>query len=72
MRIDLIHPRPIDEVSRRPPRGSERMTVVLPWDLDPTLAAFPKTPADGQLLVLETRAKPAALPFHRQRPGANA
>jgi len=33
------------------------VTAVLPWDLDPTLAAFPRTPADGQLLVLETRAK---------------
>ncbi len=44
-----------------------RVTVVLPWDLDPTLAAFPKTPADGQLLVLETRAKVHALPWHRQK-----
>jgi deoxyribodipyrimidine photolyase-related protein len=43
------------------------VTVVLPWDLDPTMAAFPRTPADGQLLVLETRAKPTALPFHRQK-----
>ena len=67
MPSDLVHPRPIDEVSRRPAKGSQRVTVVLPWDLDPTLAAFPKTPTDGQLLVLETRAKPAALPFHRQK-----
>jgi deoxyribodipyrimidine photolyase-related protein len=43
------------------------VTVVLPWDLDPALSAFPRSPADGQLLVLETRAKPAALPFHRQK-----
>ncbi|MCA9518351.1 MAG: cryptochrome/photolyase family protein [Myxococcales bacterium] len=40
---------------------------MLPWDLDPDLAAFPRTPDDGDLLVLETRAKPAALPFHRQK-----
>lgn len=45
----------------------DRVTIVLPWDLDPRLAAFPRTPADGQLAVLETRAKPAALPFHRQK-----
>lgn len=47
--------------------GRDRVTVVLPWDLDPRMAAFPKTPEDGQLLVLETRAKPTALPFHRQK-----
>jgi deoxyribodipyrimidine photolyase-related protein len=41
--------------------------VVLPWDLDPRLAAFPRAPAEGAILVLETRAKPAALPFHRQK-----
>jgi deoxyribodipyrimidine photolyase-related protein len=40
---------------------------VLPWDLDPRLSAFPATPRDGQLVVLESRAKPAALPFHRQK-----
>lgn len=44
-----------------------RVTVVLPWDLDPSMSAFPKTPADGQLLVLETRAKVHALPWHRQK-----
>jgi deoxyribodipyrimidine photolyase-related protein len=44
-----------------------RVTVVLPWDLDPSLAAFPRTPAEGQLLVLETRAKVHALPWHRQK-----
>jgi deoxyribodipyrimidine photolyase-related protein len=43
------------------------VTIVLPWDLDSRLAAFPKTPQDGQLLVLETRAKLTALPFHRQK-----
>ncbi|HEY1086132.1 MAG TPA: cryptochrome/photolyase family protein [Archangium sp.] len=45
----------------------KRVTVVLPWDLDPTLAAFPKKPADGELLVLETKAKVNALPWHRQK-----
>lgn len=60
-------PLPVDQPTARPTAGTERVTLVLPWDLDPTLAAFPKTPRDGQLLVLETRAKPAALPFHRQK-----
>lgn len=59
-----MKPRRADEPSGG---GFTRVTVVLPWDLDPRLSAFPKTPADGQLVVLETRAKPAALPFHRQK-----
>ncbi len=59
-------PRPIPASKRGEP-GFDRVTVVLPWDLDPRLSAFPRTPAEGQLLVLETRAKPAALPFHRQK-----
>lgn len=57
-------PRPASE---RTPGRFTRVAVVLPWDLDPRLAAFPRTPADGPLLVLETRAKPTALPFHRQK-----
>ena len=40
---------------------------MLPWDQDPQLAALPKTPSEGQLLVLETRAKATALPWHRQK-----
>ncbi len=40
---------------------------MLPWDLDPSLTAFPRTPAEGDLLVLETRAKVSALPWHRQK-----
>lgn len=60
-------PLPVEEVTKRPSLGSERVTVVLPWDQDPTLSAFPKTPADGQLLVLETRAKVHAMPWHRQK-----
>jgi deoxyribodipyrimidine photolyase-related protein len=50
-----------------PARGRERVTAVLAWDLDPTLAAFPTRPADGHLLVLETRAKLRAMPWHRQK-----
>lgn len=57
-------PLPVEESSSQ---RFTRVTVVLPWDLDPTLAAFPRTPSDGQLLVLETRAKVHALPWHRQK-----
>jgi deoxyribodipyrimidine photolyase-related protein len=57
-------PLPVEESSSQ---RFTRVTVVLPWDLDPTLAAFPRTPSDGQLLVLETRAKVDALPWHRQK-----
>lgn len=60
-------PLSVDQQTKRPALGAGRVTVVLPWDQDPTLAAFPKTPADGQLLVLETRAKVHALPWHRQK-----
>ncbi|MBL8922957.1 MAG: cryptochrome/photolyase family protein [Myxococcaceae bacterium] len=60
-------PRPVEDATPRPAAGADRVTVVLPWDQDPTLAAFPKTPAEGQLLVLETRAKVHALPWHRQK-----
>jgi deoxyribodipyrimidine photolyase-related protein len=61
--------RPIEAsaATERPSRGRDRVTVVLPWDLDPRLSAFPRTPDEGQLLVLETRAKPRALPFHRKK-----
>jgi deoxyribodipyrimidine photolyase-related protein len=60
----VSRPRPVTEPSTQ---RFTRVTVVLPWDQDPTLAAFPKTPADGQLLVLETKAKVHALPWHRQK-----
>ena len=60
-------PLPASEKTPRPAQGAGRVTVVLPWDLDARLGAFPRTPADGQLLVLETLAKPRALPFHRQK-----
>lgn len=63
----MSKPLPVEDVTTRPAAGKNRVTVVLPWDQDPTLAAFPKTPADGQLLVLETRAKIHAMPWHRQK-----
>ena len=60
----MSSPRPVEEATKH---CFGRVTVVLPWDLDPSLAALPKTPAEGQLLVLETRAKVHALPWHRQK-----
>jgi deoxyribodipyrimidine photolyase-like uncharacterized protein len=57
-------PLPVEQPSKH---TFTRVTVVLPWDLDASLAAFPETPAEGQLLVLETRAKVHALPWHRQK-----
>ena len=63
----IPRPLPASERTTRARAGRDRITVVLPWDLDPRMVAFPRTPADGQLLVLETRAKPNALPFHRQK-----
>ncbi len=60
----MSSPLPIEQPSTHP---FTRVTVVLPWDLDPTLGAFPRTPAEGELLVLETRAKVHALPWHRQK-----
>lgn len=64
---DRIHPLPASERTMLPKAGAGRFTVVLPWDLDDRLSAFPKSKDEGQLLVLETRAKPKALPFHRQK-----
>lgn len=58
---------PLEASSANKKARFSRVTVVLPWDQDPTLSAFPKAPADGQLLVLETRAKATALPWHRQK-----
>lgn len=60
----MSSPRPVEEPIKH---RFTRVTVVLPWDLDPSLSAFPHKPGDGQLLVLETRAKVHALPFHRQK-----
>jgi len=60
----VLPPVPVEQPAQR---RFTRVTVVLPWDLDASLSAFPKTPADGQLLVLESRAKATALPWHRQK-----
>lgn len=62
-----LRPLPASQRTKRPSAGAHSITVVLPWDLDPRLGAFPRRPGDGQLLVLESRAKPHALPFHRQK-----
>lgn len=60
-------PLPVDQPTPPPPGGFSRVTVVLPWDQDVRLPAFPRSPADGQVLVLESRAKLTALPWHRQK-----
>ncbi len=64
---DFALPVEVQTPTKRPARGAHRVTIVLPWDQDVTLAAYPKTPDDGHLLVLETRAKVHALPWHRQK-----
>jgi len=64
---DTLSPLPASTVTERPALGAHAVTVVLPWDLDAHLAAFPSTPAEGHLLVLESRTRPAAMPFHRQK-----
>ena len=46
---------------------ANRATVILPWDLHPDLAILPRRPEDGWILLLESRAKPRALPWHRQK-----
>lgn len=60
---DVVSPVPI----AAPAAPADRVTVVLPWDLDERLGAFPSSPSDGALLVLETKAKVRALPWHRQK-----
>jgi deoxyribodipyrimidine photolyase-related protein len=60
-------PLPASRPQPLPPEVANRGTVVLPWDLDPRMAAFPARPEAGWLLVVETRAKPRALPWHRQK-----
>ncbi len=64
---DFPTPLPVETPTPRPTHGRDRVTAVLVWDQDPTLGAFPASPADGHLLVLETRAKVRALPWHRQK-----
>ena len=40
---------------------------VAPWDLNRDLACVPKSPADGTVLLVESIAKGAALPYHKQK-----
>lgn len=58
---DAAHPEPLPSGIRN------RAAVILPWDLHPELAILPRHPEDGWVLVLESRAKPRALPWHRQK-----
>lgn len=43
------------------------VTFVGPWDLDRRLAALPATPSDGTVLLVRSRAKGSALPWHKQK-----
>lgn len=38
-----------------------------PWDLDRRLACVPQRPEQGRVLLVESRAKSGALPYHRQK-----
>ena len=38
-----------------------------PWDLNRDLACLPATPGDGTVVLVESRAKGSALPYHRQK-----
>ena len=38
-----------------------------PWDLNRDLACVPDDPADGVVLLVESRAKGSALPWHRKK-----
>jgi deoxyribodipyrimidine photolyase-related protein len=63
----MSKPLPVEQPGASKGAGGQNVTIVLPWDQDPTLASFPETPADGHLLVLETRAKTHAMSWHRQK-----
>lgn len=41
--------------------------VVGPWDLHRGLAVFPSDPAEGSIVLVESLAKGAALPWHRKK-----
>lgn len=47
------------------------MTMTLhfvgPWDLDRRLPCVPRHPDDGPVLLVESRAKSSALPYHKQK-----
>ncbi|MBN8613869.1 MAG: cryptochrome/photolyase family protein [Deltaproteobacteria bacterium] len=38
-----------------------------PWDLDRRLPCMPRHPHDGPIVLIESRAKSSALPYHRQK-----
>ena len=38
-----------------------------PWDLDRRLPCVPKRPEDGPIVLIESRAKSSALPYHQQK-----
>jgi deoxyribodipyrimidine photolyase-related protein len=38
-----------------------------PWDLDRRLPCVPRAPGDGPVVLVESRAKSSALPYHRQK-----
>jgi deoxyribodipyrimidine photolyase-related protein len=38
-----------------------------PWDLDRRLPCVPRDPAEGPVVLVESRAKSSALPYHRQK-----
>jgi deoxyribodipyrimidine photolyase-related protein len=38
-----------------------------PWDLNRDLACVPDSPRDGRVLLVESKAKSGALPFHRKK-----
>ena len=48
-----------------PPRPT--LHVLLPWDLNRSLASCPSAPADGPVLLIESIARSRAMPFHRQK-----
>ena len=62
--------RPLAPPDDRPQtRGVQSLYFVGPWDLDARLACAPKDPADGPVLMIESREKDLHRQF-RQRVGA--
>jgi deoxyribodipyrimidine photolyase-related protein len=45
----------------------ETLHFVGPWDLDPRLPCMPARPSDGPIVLIESRAKSSALPYHKQK-----
>jgi deoxyribodipyrimidine photolyase-related protein len=52
--------------AHRAPPGRP-LHLVGPADLDPTLAGFPRQPDDGAVVIVESAARRAAFPWHRQK-----